>query len=198
MVGSSLLPAPVTEQAGITVETLDEKMEELEALAPHVRYDNPTVVKNSVSRTIIPRDEFIQQLTMDYRLKLEAYDADADTRAIDLKWLKLRSHRWQLLLKQRRNHGTKRRRSEVHDDICTVCQFDLRDQPILEVMPCGHQFHRVCWGDIQSNSRDTRCPICRAQYDGTRNVASSSPPSPTASDSSAGSIRRGLEGLGAT
>jgi hypothetical protein len=47
-------------------------MVELEALAPHVRFDHLTLVKNRLSRTVIPRDEFIQQLTMDYRLKLEA------------------------------------------------------------------------------------------------------------------------------
>ena len=173
-------------------------MVELEALAPHVRFDHLTLVKNRLSRTVIPRDEFIQQLTMDYRLKLEAYDADADVRSIDLKWVKLRSHRWQLMLKHRRCHGTKRRREGspiINDDRCTVCQFDLDTQPCVELSPCQHQFHRVCWGSHQANSRNDRCPICRQNYTTIRNINQNAPPSPVSSISSLGSLNRRVEGL---
>ena len=43
-------------------------MKELEKLAPHVRYDRVAIVRSRMSRTVIPRKDFTQQLLMDYRL----------------------------------------------------------------------------------------------------------------------------------
>lgn len=50
------------------------------------------------------------------------------------------------------------------DNICTICQDDLKPGDEVRILPCGHVFHNLCilpWigGENMTNSKS--CPICK-------------------------------------
>ena len=157
----------------LTLEDIDSKMGELEALAPQHSYKDYNTVRNRANRTAIPRDTLERQLKLTMRLKLQEHDREAAAKEIDQQWLALRAQRHQILISSKRarradspidTRPTSRRRveqeAEEQGDLCSICHVALADAPACE-FPCGHALHTGCYTDLQSNSYDHRCPSCR-------------------------------------
>ena len=50
-------------------------------------------------------------------------------------------------------------------DLCVVCNDELRCQPVLSRLPCGHVFCPPCIGEwasyLADNGQTPNCPLCR-------------------------------------
>ncbi|OMJ07433.1 Receptor homology region, transmembrane domain- and RING domain-containing protein 6 [Smittium culicis] len=49
------------------------------------------------------------------------------------------------------------------DIICPICLDDYADKDLLRVLPCNHEFHKVCIaGSSYLSARRFICPICKS------------------------------------
>ena len=167
ILGTSELPEPVPEvENALTVQACDNKLNELEALAPGFSFARRSLVQHRFNRTSVPRADFVRQLEMSKQLKLQEYDREAKVRPVDKQWLAVRAQRYIIMITARR----KRRRSDEDDEParhrrfetatdCAVCQSTLFEGAVSD-LPCGHQLHTECLAQLQENGLTT-CPTCR-------------------------------------
>jgi hypothetical protein len=162
-----------------SVDECNQRMRELEALAPSYRFDDYYTVRNRRNRVAgVSEQQMKEKLVRTMRINLQEFKREKAVQQIDEQWLAVREQRTLLSKIERRSkkrgRGTdddnrsttssfssrrQRRRMDEGADNCPICQDSLAVGPTVN-LPCGHNLHSVCNRDLLGNG-DVRCPTCR-------------------------------------